>query len=189
MTPLRVAVSFLAGTLLFGAQLLAQSAVQPPAVMALHQTVTTGMVGVTNGQIARLNVLNVSSVPVVAAAGSTAPVANCTVALQFLDAKSNLLKTTVVTGLAPGMATYLDLRREEIAGATAGRTEIRGVVSIILTPSLVESAAPTGYCSLLPTLEVFDSATGATLLLTSDTRAVGGGFAGLLGRPGMVPRP
>jgi hypothetical protein len=160
--------------LAFGTTLLAQSTsppnipVTPPII--LHQSFTTGMVGFTTNQTARLNVLNLNSVPAAAPATQTA---DCTVELQFFDDKNNLVKQTVVPNFAPGTATSFDLPRASVTSEAATRAEIRGVVVINPTPTPVESPAAAGYCSVVTTLEIFDAATGSSVALTSDTRAVG----------------
>jgi hypothetical protein len=175
----------LAAILAFGAPMMAQVVSVPPGVTVplplpvIEQSFTTGMVGFTLNQTARLNVLNVNTVAIastVAAANSTAP-ANCTVQLQFFDGKNTLLGQTVVPNFAPGTATTFDLPRTTATLATTSRTEVRGVVTVNPAPTLVESPAVTGYCAVKTTLEIFDNTTGSTVVLTSDTSPAGIGFA------------
>jgi hypothetical protein len=166
----------LAAILVFGAPLMAQTTTLPsiPALpIVFQQSFTTGMLGFTANQTARLNVLNLNPVP----ATSTAQTTNCIVELQFFDGKNNLLKQPVVSNLAPATATSLDLIRAAVTSETASRAEIRGVVVVNPTPTPVGSPAPTGYCSVMTTLEIFDDTTGSTVALTSDTRAAGLGIA------------
>ena len=160
----------------FSAPLLAQIASVPPTVLpptfTYQQTFTTGMIGFTTNQTARLNVLNLNAVPATSSATQTA---NCTVELQFYDEKNNLQKQSVVPNFAPGMSTSLDLLRSAVTSpATALRAEIRGVVVVNPSPSPVASPAAVGPCGVLTTLEIFDSTTGSTVAVTSDTRALGG---------------
>ena len=167
----------LAAVLIFGTPLLAQPATLPGGVMPtmpifLQQTFTTGMVGFTNNQTARLNVLNLNPVASSTTTTTTAP-ANCTVELQFLDAKGNLVKQSVAPNFAPGQATSFDLPRASLTSETAIHAEIRGVVVVNPAPTPVESPAPVGYCSVMTTLEIFDATTGSTVAFTSDTRAIG----------------
>jgi hypothetical protein len=101
----------LLAALAFGPTLLAQNslpnavAVGFPQPVFLQQTFTTGMVGFTTNQTARLNVLNLNPVP--ATAAGTQPT-NCTVELQFFEAKNNMVAQTMVSNFAPGTATFLD---------------------------------------------------------------------------------
>ena len=146
----------------------------PPSVPVIPQIVrqqsfTTGMVGFTSNQIARLNVLNLNSVP----ATTTTTTPNCTLELRFFDNKNNIVTQTVVPNFAPGMATSFDLPRSSVTSETATRAEIRGVVVVNPSPTPVGSPAAVGYCSVITTLEIFDATTGSTVSLTSDTRAVG----------------
>jgi hypothetical protein len=141
--------------------------------IVFQQSLTTGMVGFTLNQTARLNVLNLN--PVSTTTTTTAPT-NCTVELQFFDDKGSLVKQSVVPNFAPGTATSSDLTRASVTSETASRAEIRGVVVVNPTPSPVASPAAVGYCSVMTTLEIFDSTTGSTVALTSDTRATGLGY-------------
>ena len=165
-----IALAAMAAT---GVPSMAQVVSTPPVIIVppvvYQQSFTTGMVGFTLNQTARLNVLNLNAVP---AAYATAA-ANCNVQLQFFDANNNSLAQTLVLNFAPGTATSLDLKREAVTAATASRTEIRGVVTVnpaIPTPS---SAPTPGYCGVKTTLEIFDDISGSTVLLTSDTSATG----------------
>lgn len=141
-----------------------------PSPLFIQQTSTTGLVGFTTGQTARLNVFNLNAVP---AANSTLPVgANCTVELQFFDRKGASVGQIVVPNFAPGAATSLDLPRASVTSETAVRAEIRGAVTINPAPTPVESPAQVGNCIVFTTLEIID-ASGSTVALTSDTRPIG----------------
>ena len=136
-----------------------------------EQSVTTGMVGFTANQTARLNVLNLNSLLVPSATGSTTPsYPNCNVQLAFYDNKNVLISQTTVVNFAPGMATFWDLPRTTVTSETAARAEIRGVVTVNPTPTPAGSPATIGYCTVFTTLEIYDS-TGSTISLTSDTRS------------------
>jgi len=168
----------LAAALAFGAPLMAQTTTLPPIVTVpqpvFQQSFTTGMVGFTLNQTARLNVLNLN-LNAIPNAYTTVP-ANCTVQLQFFDGSNNSLGQFVVPNFAAGTATAFDLKREAVKSATASRVEIRGVVTVNPAPTVVESPAAIGYCSVVTTLEIFDDTTGSTVALTSDTRATGLGY-------------
>lgn len=155
----------------------AQAQISDPArtstLVLPQQTFTTGMIGFTTNQTARLNVLNLNSNAVtVSTLATPTATANCTVELQFFDDKNNLVKQEVVPNFAPGANISLDLPRAGVTSETAPRTEIRGVVVVNPAPTPVASPAAVGFCSVMTTLEVYDS-TGSTVALTSDTRAIG----------------
>jgi len=159
--------------LAFVTPLLAQNA-SPPDVSVtpptfLPQSFTTGMVGFTTNQTVRLNVLNLNSVPT---STTATPMANCTIELQFFDAKNNLVKQALVPNFGPGTATSLDLPRASVTSENATRAEIRGVVVVNPSTPVASPVAP-GYCIVMTTLEIFDTTTNSTVVLTSDTRAVG----------------
>ena len=176
----------LAAALAFAAPLLAQPVTLPGGVISplpvpqplpvLQQTFTTGMVGFTTNQTARLNVFNMNPVPTTTTTTTTGTTttqpANCIVELQFYDSKGAQVSQYVVPNFGPGASTSLDLTRASVTSETAARAEIRGVVAVNPAPTVVESPAPVGFCSVLTTLEIFD-ASGSTVALTSDTRAVG----------------
>src|ERR1035438_10384480 len=99
-------------------------AMSPPAV-------TTGMVGLTTNQTARLSVLNLNSTSTsTTTTTTTTPPNNCTVELQFFDAQNKSLKQAIVPNFAPQTATTLDLTRAEITAQTANRAEIRGQINV-----------------------------------------------------------
>ena len=145
-----------------------------------QQTSTTGMVGFTTNQTARLSVLNLNS-GVVTVASLTPPAPNCTVELKFVDAQNNTLKQATVTNLTPGTATSLDMQRTEVTSQSTPRAEIRGVV--IVNPATTPAATPApAYCAVKVTLQIFDATSGSTVALTSDTSTVGSLFIPTLGQ-------
>jgi len=163
--------STLAVWLVFAGQMMAQTTTLSQVIF--QHSDTTGMVGFTLNQTARLNVLNLNTMP---ATAPTPTPANCTVELQFFDGQNNMLKQTMVANFAPGTATLLDLKREAISTTAGGRVEIRGVVTVNPTPSPAASPAAVGFCTVKTTLEIFDSNTLSTISLTSDTSPVGSGI-------------
>jgi hypothetical protein len=159
----------LAGIFACGQTASAQSVIgiPTPIPVVLQQSYTTGMVGFTTNQTARLNVLNLN--PVSATASATP---NCSVQLQFFDGQNKMLKEGAASTLAPLAATSLDLKRVEVTAQTSPRAQIRGVV--VINPTATTVAAPTtiGYCNVMTTLEIIDDVSGSTVALTSDTRAL-----------------
>jgi hypothetical protein len=161
----------LAGILACGQLASAQPAIITP-IQSSQQTFTTGMLGFTGGQTARLNVLNLNAVNTAAATQ-----ASCSVALQFFDAQNNPLKSETFSNIAPQTAASLDLANTAATPAIGHRSEIRGVVVVNPTTVTVGTTALTDFCNVVTTLEIFDNTSGATVALTSDTRAVGSPFA------------
>jgi hypothetical protein len=171
----------------FAAPLLAQPITLPggsiPTPIVLQQTYTTGMVGFTTNQTARLNVFNSNPIPAASSSSTTtAQPAPCTVELQFYDSKGTLVGQSVVPAFAPAASTLLDLTRAAVTPETAVRAEIRGVVVINPAPTPVGSPAPVGNCSVLATLEIFD-ASGSTVAFTSDVRLMPGLYAVIASHP------
>src|SRR5581483_1845026 len=163
---------FAAAAVFLSVPLLAQ--VNTPASF-MQQTWTTGMVGFAANQTVQLNVLNVGPTSVTTMSGGTATTAQtspCSVQLGFYDLQNRPIKPTS-TAVAPGSAVTLTLTKGEIPAVSAGslRTEVRAVVRTVPNSSPGSAAAAaTPFCSLFTTLEVFDSATGATHLFTSEVR-------------------
>jgi hypothetical protein len=134
--------------------LSAQTAAATPTVK------TTAMIGLAQGETAQLNLLN---------PGVQSPAVGvlCTAAVTFFDAGGASLKTATVT-VAPGTAGAVNLSADaDLSVAVGARRDIRAQFSFpaIPTPASTGSTpiipAP---CSLIPTLEIFDSTTGRTLV-------------------------
>jgi hypothetical protein len=132
--------------------LFAQSNLVAPTA----ETRTSGMVGVVDGQVARVNVLN---------PGVVAPAVGvvCTATLSFFDGAGTLLKTGPVIVL-PGQSQSLDVFGDKdlsLTGAT--RREIRATITIpAVAPVSTAASNPPAACTLIGTLEVFDETTGKT---------------------------
>lgn len=173
--------SFTSGISVFvlsAAGAFAQSVSVPPVVIR-----TTGMIGVAEGQIARLNVLNPGLLPPAAGAA-------CSAALTFMDANGKVLKSTTVS-VAPGQASLFDLSGDTDLGlALDTREEIRATITIpaIVPVSSTSSStsttpdAPVASCQLISTLEIFDS-------ITRRTQAVLGGTHDVPVGPAATPTP
>lgn len=151
-----------------------------------ESAVTTGMVGfMPSTQTAQLNVLNTGgaiSVVTATATGVTNPVAACPVELEILDGQNNVLKSLQVSNVAAGTEASLTFKLSDLpAGTVVFRLDIRGVVKsnpivtgpIPATSGTMTPIFPFSSCSLMPTLELFDTTTGITQTLTSDTRPFG----------------
>jgi hypothetical protein len=129
------------------------SAQTAPALPAVQ---TTAMIGLAEGQTAQLNLLN---------PGIVAPATGviCSAAVSFVDANGAVLKTKYLS-IPPGKSMAFDVSDIELAITYGARREIRALIAMpAATPVATSSAAVPG-CKLIPTLEIFDSATGRTLV-------------------------
>jgi hypothetical protein len=148
-----------------------------PAIMigGASQYVTFGMVGLSSGQTARLNVF---ALPV---GGPIIAGASCQVTFDFYNEAGKSVKSGTAT-VAQGAAVHFDMLRTEV-DSLAGRSEIRGTVrTAFVNPSAVPMPTPGtpvtpitpvyGFCSVLPTLEIFDSTSGQTTVVLQQTTAL-----------------
>ncbi len=105
-----------------------------------------GMVGIVRGQTARLNVVNIPN--------SRKP-QSCDVKLRFFDAAGTRLAESAET-LEPNQAAFLDFNGDTLDIGVGQRAEIRAVVVRVHPPN------PIKPCNslVMPTLEIFDNATG-----------------------------
>jgi hypothetical protein len=148
---------------------LASAGVFAQVVTTPAVTRTTGMIGLAEGQTARLNVLNPGVSPDV-----TPPPAGvyCSAIVQFLDGNGKVLKSTNVN-VSPGQSQPFDLFSDaDLNLALDSRTEIRAVIippAVIPVVSTGAAATQAAACRLDGTLEIFDS-------LTKRTQAVLGGM-------------
>ena len=128
--------------------------------MPLLQHFSFGMVALGPDQIARLSVVNI------AYAG---PTPACAVEGAFVDGQGKSLKSAKAP-LEPQKSVALELDRSEVLGAT-GRVPIRAIFSYTVpaTPGIL---MPGSICTLVPTLEIFEKASGKTVLVLSDAKAV-----------------
>ncbi|MGB7758898.1 MAG: hypothetical protein WBL61_03660 [Bryobacteraceae bacterium] len=157
---------------------------QTTTAPAFETTVTTGIVGwAPSAQTAQLNVLNTGgSILASTPPSTTMPAVTCPVELEFLDGQNNVLKSLEASNVASGTAVSLTLKLADLATATTAlRVDIRGAVK---SNPIVSGPIPAGggplipafafsFCSIMPTLELSDTATGITQVFTSDTRPSG----------------
>ncbi|HEV3330973.1 MAG TPA: hypothetical protein VG096_08340 [Bryobacteraceae bacterium] len=122
---------------------------------------TTGMIGIADAQTAQLNLLNPGVQP--PALGVI-----CSAAVSFVAGDGTVLKTTTVN-VVPGTSAAFDLRSDtDLKLIVAGdRREIRATIMIppFPPPPTAAGATPTPpACKLIPTLEIFDTVSGRTLV-------------------------
>jgi hypothetical protein len=163
--------SALAGLLLCSWQVLAAQTI-PTGVRG--SAVTTGIVGLTITQTARLNVLNLQ--PVIPGVAAVA----CPATLEFYDETGALLKQLILTNISPAMAASLVFKPPVPSAAANARAQIRAVVftpstSVVNVGSEATPLIPisTG-CNVMPSLEIVDDVTGDTHTFTTDLRAMSG---------------
>ena len=145
------------------------------AVSAFAQTTTTPATatraldlppfGLGATETARVNLTNIAT----ASTGGTA--ASCTGSVSFLNSAGAAIGAATTFTIASGVTSSVSLPFSS-AGISGTRGEVRAVVSVTRT-----SGTP---CSLLTSLQTFDTSSGATHLYLSS----GDGGFGLEGGPG-----
>ena len=162
----------LAGLLLFGGQFLAQA--QTVSINTPGVSVTTGIVGVTSTQTARLNVLNLQ--PVIPGVAAVA----CPATLEFYDDTGAQLRQLALSNISPANAASLVFKPAIPSTAVGARAQIRAVV---FTPSPTVTNPGNGPmpmpfmpvragCNVMASLEIIDDATGVTRTFTTDLRTM-----------------
>jgi hypothetical protein len=124
------------------------------------------LIGIAAGQSARVNALN-------AARLDPAGTRTCGVILQFQDSQGQVLTQSTVS-LAPGKSASLDLSYDSLK-ATDLRVQIRAV--LIYGYSGGANPPPgvlnrTACDNLVPSLEVYDNASGRTSLILTDAKVL-----------------
>ena len=123
-----------------------------------------GILGITRGQTARINVANVSS-----PGNPLSPPDPCRVTMSFVDADGNVLVNNAGQPiqreviLQPGHAAFLQINGDNLVERNQARLTFRPVV--VVTP--IDSTYPPDPC--IPTLEVINNTTGHSLLLSNGT--------------------
>jgi hypothetical protein len=137
----------------------------------VQETRTTGIVGIAQGQTARLNALN----PGVAAPATGVA---CSALFTFLDDSGNLLKSKTVS-VAPGTSSPIVLDSViDLSLAVDQRREIRATITIppVLPPTGATTAVAPA-CELIGTLEIFNTIDGHTLVTLGTVHLVPGPVA------------
>ena len=117
---------------------------------------SSGMVGIASGQTLRFNVVNVG-------APNPSPLP-CVLALAFLDSDGKIVKQKFVS-LGSGKAAFLDLEMSGVPGPD--RVQVRGISynPLLAAPGSIPQPIS---CSLVPTLELFDSESGRSAAIVTD---------------------
>ncbi|MGH9969056.1 MAG: hypothetical protein ACREBG_14815 [Pyrinomonadaceae bacterium] len=120
-----------------------------------------GMIGLARGQTARLNVVNLRSVPATDQTADQVPqllaTLPCHVRLRFLDQRGNIVARSAES-ILPGDGAFLDLPFHEAIppGFEGRRFQIRAIVQVL---SRSENAR---RCATISSVEIFDNETGRT---------------------------
>ncbi len=151
---------------LAAASLVAGLAVYPaahlhaqPAFLSSSKYVTLGMVGMVEGQSARLNAL---------LGGPLVPGGSCQVTFTFLNDQGTALASTVLP-VSQNQAVHFDY---PVPPGAAVPLEIHGTVQVAFTITPGSTTAGSPSCSVVPTMEVFNSSNGQTALVLENPRAV-----------------
>lgn len=120
-------------------------------------------IGMGTGETVEVNLANL------AANSSSGTAASCAGTVSFVNPSGTAVGTTQNFTLTTGQATSVRL-----PFSSSGITGTRGVVRAIVTLNL-STASPRPPCSLSITLQTFDTTTGATHALLTDSME---GFAG-----------
>jgi len=126
-----------------------------PIAVATSSSVTFGMAGLAAGETARVNALNL------AAGGPLILGGSCQVTVAFLDESGKTLATQTLPAVQ-GQSVHFDLLRSQ-ADAGADPVEIRATVTAAFVISPNTTTASAAFCSIVPTLEVFNQSTGQTV--------------------------
>jgi len=145
----------LAGWLVSAVAVLAQTTLPVP-IGNSPTTLSFGMIGLAGGQTVRLNAVNIARTPPPIAIAQVP----CKVELDLFDAQGNMIKQNVIDNLGYGKSAFVEADRALITDSN-NRVEVTGVVKIGSNQSF--------FCSVTPTLEVYDAATGRTQAILSNT--------------------
>lgn len=125
-----------------------------------------GMMGFTRGQTARLNVVNLRSVPAIQPTPYSVPVpVPCAVRLRFLDQRGNTI-ARALEHILPGDGAFLDLPFHEAipAGFLGRRFQIRAIVQVVRDPGDARR------CATISTVEIFDENGRTSVLYQEEPR-------------------
>lgn len=134
-----------------------------PLLPSTPPYVTFGMVGIIDGQSARLNALLLPTGGPLVAGGS------CQVTFTFLNDQG----TTIASATMPAtqnQAVHFDFPPLPTAATT--RTEIRGTVQVAFTVTPGSTATAGPACAIVPTMEIFNPTTGQTELVLENPHAL-----------------
>jgi len=168
-----IVVAALAGVAIFCALPAGRVNALPNCPTCRNLRFTFGMVGISPGQTARLNVVN--AIP--PGPPNSPPGPPIRVTLMFVDSTGNPFnigdapaRTTVT--LHPGQSTFLDLSLSGDAFPVGTPNIPPGPPTRVQLRALVSDCEGCSRGLVVPTLEVFDNATGKTALVMPDIPAI-----------------
>jgi hypothetical protein len=132
-----------------------------PILPSFRPHVTFGMVGIIDGQMARLNALLLPAGGPLVAGGS------CQVTFTFLNEQGATLASATMPA-TQNQAVHFDFPPLPTAATT--RTGIRGTVQVAFTVTPGSTAAAGPFCAVVPTMEIFNPTTGQTALVLENAR-------------------
>jgi len=145
----------------------AQNEIPPP----IPDRISFGMIGITQGQTVRVNVVNLHPPPT----GDSQPQI-CRVVLTFLDAEGHSVRSrdgSIIRrafDLEPGRAAFLDLNADHLQNLLAGdRFKLRVAVT---QPPVNSERCPSWSDSIVPSVEIFNNANGRTVFMMSNPGAI-----------------
>jgi len=135
------------------------------------QTTTSGIVGIAEGQTARLNALNPGVAPAVATGATGAP---CSGQLAFVADNGTVLKTKTVSVAAGASGEIILDSVLDLALAVNARREIRATITIpsVPPPTPASTTVVTPVCQLIGTLEIYNTLDGHTLVTLGTVHVV-----------------
>jgi len=139
--------------------------------LPIADRISFGLVSITPGQTARINVANV-----IAQGDSNYPPGPTRVAIVMVDSNGNAFRTRDgnpirrVVRLGRGESTFLELNADDFAIGAGGRLQLRAVVTVHPPPVPDGIAFPPDPC--VPTFEVINNANGRTAFALSALPAV-----------------
>ena len=121
------------------------------------------MVGIIDGQAARLNALLLPTGGPLVSGGS------CQVTFTFLNDQGATIASATMPA-TQNQAVHFDVPPLPIAATT--RTEIRGTVQVAftVTPGSTSTAGPS--CAVVPTMEIYNPTTGQTDLVLENPHSL-----------------
>jgi hypothetical protein len=159
--------------LTFAVSIAAGVQTMPAADLPTWPGVGFAMAGLAPGQTARINALNVGGGQVLQPSRIAQGSCGGGVTFEFYSAAGELLKKTMIPNLSPGKAALLDLSHKDLPKGAA-RTEVRAVLRFGYSGGAPPSDEMVRLfeCNILPSLEIFETATGKTILVLTDAKAL-----------------
>ena len=157
----------------FMKKILGMSALLAVACFGQQTGAGFAVVGVAAGQTARINVVNEAP-----AKGPESMALPCRVTLQFFGAEGELLKERSIDDFGAGKIAFLDLGPGDRPEKET-RTPVRAVVRWGYAGGANPPAGTAEACQVVPNMEIYETESGKTQLLLTETRPLSnrGGLA------------